>query len=140
MPIPVSRGRLPAPVQVVTREGSNSRRLEDETTAAEPSVASPGSLRADAGRLRAVQGRGILVTMGKWWQLSDFHFKARGRGYLPIAGPSLLGQTRPTYLRLYLICESIWEGPASVNRPPIRLAAGTQRRLGKRILHAIRYR
>ena len=79
MPIPVSRGRLPAPVQVVTREGSNSRRLEDETTAAEPSVASPGSLRADAGRLRAVQGRGILATMGKWWQLSEFHFKARGR-------------------------------------------------------------
>ena len=60
-------------------EGSNSRRSEDETTAAEPSVASPGSLRADAGRLRAVQGRGILATMGKWWQLSEFHFKARGR-------------------------------------------------------------
>ena len=78
----MSRGRLPAPVQsaaVRSDEGSNSRRSEDETTAAEPSVASPGSLRADAGRLRAVQGRGILATMGKWWQLSDFHFKARGR-------------------------------------------------------------
>ena len=82
MPIPVSRGRLPAPVQsaaVRSDEGSNSRRSEDETTAAEPSVASPVSLRADAGRLRAVQGRGILATMGKWWQLSEFHFKARGR-------------------------------------------------------------
>ena len=74
-------------------EGSNSRRSEDETTAAEPSVASPGSLRADAGRLRAVQGRGILATMGKWWQLSDFHFKARGRANFeakrPGSGPPL---------------------------------------------------
>ena len=60
-------------------EGSNSRRSEDETAAAELPVASPGSLRADAGRFQAVQGRGILATMGKWWQLSDFHFKARGR-------------------------------------------------------------
>ena len=65
---------------VVTRAPTaDGRRSEDETTAAEPSVASPGSLRADAGRLRAVQGRGILATMGKWWQLSGFHFKARGR-------------------------------------------------------------
>ena len=82
MPIPVSRGRLPAPVQsaaVRSDEGSNSRRSEDETAAAELPVASPGSLRADAGRFQAVQGRGILATMGKWWQLSDFHFKARGR-------------------------------------------------------------
>ena len=67
MPIPVSRGRLPAPVQsaaVRSDEGSNSRRSEDETTAAEPSVASPGSLRADAGRFRAVHGRGILAHHG----------------------------------------------------------------------------
>ena len=90
----MSRGRLPAPVQsaaVRSDEGSNSRRSEDETTAAEPSVASPGSLRADAGRFQAVQGRGILATMGEMVATVRFSFQgsrpSQFRDQRPGSGP-----------------------------------------------------
>ena len=86
----MSRGRLPAPVQsaaVRSDEGSNSRLSEDETAAAELPVASPGSLRADAGRFQAVQGRGILATMGEMVATVRFSFQG--------SRPSQLRDQRP---------------------------------------------